>query len=514
VEVCSCHARVLRFMQTEEVKRKKLFNYLSKASQKAYKDEYLITNDVLCKSETRARILELYLAGKVPDSFSLIKKIFKVIQFYSKNTVWFLLYLSVKLAHFLSNQRYYIPVTKELYALDVFFIVRNIINQKKFNDVYLTGLTDVLDKIGGSYFYVPSWFGSWNPFTLFKIFRILKKNECSVLTEFQILEWSDYIRVPFYLLAYPFHVWRFISELGNLKEDRLLSFCLWETLDTVTLKNYLRYFIGKRVSCLKGPEIKCISWYENQARDKTFIRGLRYVPEKVEIFGAQLFLRTPNVLNIIPDESEIPFGVLPDKVLVNGPSYDLGLKSTLEEVGPSLRYWKLFQVKADPAKGNIILVLLPYWESSINNILNLIKQIDWPAEIVIKFHPAVEQNKYTSQIPSMFTVTDKDLYSLFGIARMVIGQSTGTMVEAASLGIPVIDIVDPEKFSHSFMPECGREVLWDKATHVEDLYRHMRQFEDSIRLDPSQLLVMGEKIRDNYFCKPTEEQIVRAFDLT
>jgi hypothetical protein len=501
-------------MQTEEVKRKKLFDYLSQASQKAYRDEYLITNDVLCKSETRARILELYLTGVTPDPFSLIKKIFKVIRFFLKNTVWFFLYLSAKLAHFLSNQRYYITETKELYAIDVFFIVPNILSQKIFKDTYLTGLTDVLDKTGGNYFYVPTWFGSWNPFTLFETFRILKKNECPVLTEFQILEWPDYVRGLFYLVTYPFHVWRFIGELGNLKEDRLLSFCLWETLDTVTLKNYLSYFFGKRISCLKSPKIKCFSWYENQARDKTFIRGLRHVPEKVKIFGAQLFLRTPNVLNIIPDESEISFGVLPDKVLVNGPNYGLGLKHTLEEVGPSLRYWKLFQVKADPAKGDIILVLLPYWDNTINNILNLIKQIDWPAEIVVKFHPAVEQKKYTSQISSKFTVTDKDLYSLFGRARMVVSHCTGAMVEAASLGIPVIDIVDPETFSHSFMPECGREVLWNKATNAEDIYRHVRQFEDSIRLDPSQLLVMGEKIRDSCFCKPTEEQIVRAFDLT
>ena len=126
-------------MQTEEVKLKKLFDYLSQASQKAYRDEYLITNDVLCKSETRARILELYLTGVVPDPFSLIKKIFKVVQFFLKNTVFFLLYLSAKLAHFLSNQRYYIARTKELYAIDVFFIVPNIVSQKRFKDTYLAG---------------------------------------------------------------------------------------------------------------------------------------------------------------------------------------------------------------------------------------------------------------------------------------------------------------------------------------------------------------------------------------
>ncbi|SVE05651.1 uncharacterized protein METZ01_LOCUS458505, partial [marine metagenome] len=228
-KIVSCSG-TLRFMQTEEVKRKKLFDYLSLASQKAYGDLYLLTNDVLCKSETRARMIELYLEGKVPYPISLIKKIFKIILFYLKNTVWFLRYLLAKLAHFLSNQRYHIAGTKELYVLDVFFVVPNIIKQKKFNDVYLTGLADVLDKIGENYVYIPSWFGSWNTFDLFKIFRILKKNDCPVLTEFQVLEWSDYVRVLFYLVAYPFHVWRFIDELGDLKEDRLLSFSLWESL--------------------------------------------------------------------------------------------------------------------------------------------------------------------------------------------------------------------------------------------------------------------------------------------
>ena len=50
-------------MQTEEIKRKKLYDYLSQASQKAYSDIYLIANDVLAKSETRGRMVEFYLKG-------------------------------------------------------------------------------------------------------------------------------------------------------------------------------------------------------------------------------------------------------------------------------------------------------------------------------------------------------------------------------------------------------------------------------------------------------------------
>mgnify|MGYP005647196199 FL=1 len=66
-------------MQTEEIKKKIFYDYLSQASQKAYSDIYLIANDVLAKLEMRRGMLEFYLAGVIPDSFSLAKKIIKII---------------------------------------------------------------------------------------------------------------------------------------------------------------------------------------------------------------------------------------------------------------------------------------------------------------------------------------------------------------------------------------------------------------------------------------------------
>ena len=500
-------------MQPDEIKRKKLYNYLSQASQKAYSDIYLIANDVLAKSETRGRMLEFYLEGVIPDSFSLAKKIIKVVQYYLKNTAWFILYLLAKAAHLLSNQKYPINEARKLYALDVYFVVSDILRQKKFKDRYLTGLADVLDKSGESYVYIPRWFGSWNPIYLFRAFRILRKKEYPVLTEFQLLKWSDYGRALVFLITYPFHAWKFIGGLGDSIEDRLLRFALWETLDTVILKNYIRYLFGKEMSCLKSSEIKCISWYENQASDKAFFRGLRHVSGKIKVFGAQLYVRTETLLKRHPDESEIRFGVVSDKVLVNGPGYNLGLKVIPEEVGPSLRYGKLFGVKADPAMGDIILILLPYHDHVSRYVLELIKGVAWPAAVMIKFHHTAEKDKYAAHISSEFSVTDEDLYVLFCRARMVVGRSTGALVEAACLGIPVIDVAGSARLSHDYMPEYGRGVLWDKAIHKEDVCRFVRQFEEALRLDAFALRVMGEKMRDKYFCEPTDEQFIRAFDL-
>jgi len=199
--------------------------------------------------------------------------------------------------------------------------------------------------------------------------------------------------------------------------------------------------------------------------------------------------------------------------LVNGPDYNLGLKVIPEEVGPSLRYGKLFGVKADPARGDIILILLPYHDHVGRYVLEFIKEVDWPAAVMIKSHHTTEKDKYVAHISSEFSVTDEDLYVLFGRARMVVGRGTGALVEAACLGIPTIEIAGSAKFNYDYMPEYGRGVLWDKATHKEDVCRLMRQFEEALRLDASALRVMGEKMRDKYFCESTEEQFIRAFDL-
>jgi len=96
---------------------------------------------------------------------------------------------------------------------------------------------------------------------------------------------------------------------------------------------------------------------------------------------------------------------------------------------------------------------------------------------------------------------------------MAVGCSTGVLVEAMCLGIPVVDIVASKEFAHNYMPEQGRGVLWDKAVNEEDINLLFRRFEEVLRVNPSLLRDTGLKMRDMLFCKPTEEQVVRAFDL-
>ena len=97
--------------------------------------------------------------------------------------------------------------------------------------------------------------------------------------------------------------------------------------------------------------------------------------------------------------------------------------------------------------------------------------------------------------------------------RLVVGRGTGALIESACLGIPTIDVAGLAKFSHDFMPEYGRGVLWDKAFDKEDICRLIGQFEEALRLDAFAIRAIGEKMCDKYFCKPTKDQFIRAFDM-
>jgi hypothetical protein len=256
-----------------------------------------------------------------------------------------------------------------------------------------------------------------------------------------------------------------------------------------------------------------LSWYENQSADKNFYRGLRCISKRVDIIGAQLFVRPDGVLNLIPDEQEAPFNVIPNRVLVNGLNYIFMSEYAQVEVGPSLRNAYLFKMNVNPSKGDTILVLMPYWGKLVMYILNIIHKVSWPVPVKIKFHPTTDRKLYKQGLLKKFFVTEETLPDLLSRTRMVVGGSGGGQLEVAALGIPVIDILNPNEFSHCCMPEIGKGILWDQAADANDVTRAVNQFQEILQSDSSQLKEEGARIKSFYFSKPTDELIENMLGL-
>ena len=181
-------------------------------------------------------------------------------------------------------------------------------------------------------------------------------------------------------------------------------------------------------------------------------------------------------------------------------------------IGPSLRYKYLFDSTVSRA-GEFILVVMPYWDHATNHVLDVVREVDWPAPIKIKFHPTTDWEKFKTKILGKFSVTTGPLSSLLPRALMAVGHSTGALVEAAALGIPVIDIQCYKKFSHDYMPESGKGILWGQADNAKEVGLLIKNFQVTLKENPEQLEEEGRKVRTFCFAEPTEELMHQAFEL-
>tara|TARA_B100000315_G_C14495129_1_gene549560 strand:- start:151 stop:1128 length:978 start_codon:yes stop_codon:yes gene_type:complete len=320
-----------------------------------------------------------------------------------------------------------------------------------------------------------------------------------------------------FIPVYLFRLFQEIARLGTSAEDELLRFFLWDTMDHTAVKNHARLLFGRCISKIDVPAIKCISWYENQSQDKNFYKGLRFISGKVRILGAQLFYWPGTfcvpTLNLHVDEKEIIYGLTPDCVLVNGPYYLLEESALDFKVGPSMRYAGLFRAKVDVRGKSALLVVMPYYENEIGKILEILNEAGLSSDIFIRFHPTTNLKKYANNLKQKMRIADGDLYSLFSRVGCVAGRETGVLVEAASLGIPVINIETGQGWSYDYMPQYGKGIIWGNASNGSELVKWINKFQESLLTEKDKIRSTADRYRKTFFCEPTNEKIDEAFEL-
>jgi len=219
------------------------------------------------------------------------------------------------------------------------------------------------------------------------------------------------------------------------------------------------------------------------------------------------------MIHSTPDEHEIPFNVVPDRILVNGPGYCFPSDNIEVEVGPSLRDKFIFEYNQPASNGEFILILMPYHHHVADFILSVINEVDWSVPVKIKFHPITERKLYEPGIPKKFSTTDEPIPDLLPKVLIAVGRASGVQVQVAACGIPVIDIENPNEFSLDAMPQTGKGIIWDRATSAEEVTRIAKQFKKLLQSNPTRFREEGLRIKSLYFSEPTEELIHRAFRL-
>lgn len=493
---------------------------ISSVNSQAYKDIFLISNSVLSKDPLTSNFLNRFLNDDDPKQHRFYRIIYKLSSYYIKSALHFMACIVKLFAYYLSFFRFnFSKENKEFILIDTLFNMGTIRKSDSFKDSNFLGVEDILKKMDKHYAYLPffsSLFENKRPFEIFSILKILKRDKVPTLCEYQLLSIYDLLYLLYFIIVYPFHVINLSRTLDkNISVMRLLKYELRETLDQVTFYGFLRYLIGRKIAKLPYEKIKVISWFENQAIHKNLYRGLRKNTAKVKIYGAQLFLYSKNYINMEADQNEERFGVIPDKILVNG-TYFAPERSNLNyAVGPSLRYKRIFDTQVRKENQRNILVLLPYSDDDLENILQMLVDAKISHQgIFVKAHHGIMMEKYEHLIPSGATLVNDDIYKLFETTKIVIGAATGALLEAASLGIPAVTVTNTKRFGYSNpFPEYGRGVIWQEVSNSHDLIRQIDRFGYALDNNCEEIDVIANRYKQMFFCKVTDENIVKAFEL-
>jgi hypothetical protein len=66
---------------------------------------------------------------------------------------------------------------------------------------------------------------------------------------------------------------------------------------------------------------------------------------------------------------------------------------------------------------------------------------------------------------------------------------------------------------HNYLPHFGKGILWERAETASDMVGLVDKFGSSVKDDARQIQDTGEEFRRMFFCEPTEEMVLDAFEL-
>ena len=133
-------------MNTQDDKISQAYSFLSNINRQAYRDIYLLSNQVLSKNPFTNNFLDLYVKG-ANVKVRKLSVFLKLVKYYLMSLKDFVSYVLEAVEFFLSGVRFR-HKNDELIIIDSFFIISSIQKSKVFQDRYFSKLVDSLNKAG------------------------------------------------------------------------------------------------------------------------------------------------------------------------------------------------------------------------------------------------------------------------------------------------------------------------------------------------------------------------------
>jgi len=285
------------------------------------------------------------------------------------------------------------------------------------------------------------------------------------------------------LRVLPFIIWKAFKIGKPAKPDfRVAGTSLTETFrrsfeecrfDLGTFQALTRFYSLNRLVSKRAAteEVIFLCEYEGMGLEKAaaIIRNRFY--EKFKIIGIQHGTIFSNLLCTFPTTWDLENGMLPNKIVCNGTQFEkilrsAGIPKDILTVGPALRYGFLHEHSGKVAlsNGKKIFVPLPLTKNQEIKTIELVERSLGSSsfQVLFKPHPIsttrLELQECISR-HSNFALTDLEFSTLLGEIGVVVSQTTGSLLEFALLGYPVIRISNPYELEFNSLESLEEGVI-------------------------------------------------------
>lgn len=490
-------------------------DYVQKITADTYRNMYLISNQVLSRNPFTSRLLHNFHFRIPARAVNIVELLWEIFKYFFKNFLYLFNHIMMCVVvrfFFRPNfRRANNPV-----IIDNFLLVASTLASNSYEEKYFPGLQEILTRRGKDVYVFPCFDKTVSLLNRgVQLFKIIRKSPVNFITEYDLLKAADFLSLVRFICLYPFAVIRLSRRIDRSSYlGQLLSAELLKTLDKGAVPSYIRYLAGKRLAgCFDG-KITIISWLENQVQQKNFYRGIRDATQYSSIYGCRAYIEFPAYLNSFVAEAEVLYGVVPDRILVNGIAYMKHSDILEYRLGVSFRYKYLFSPAIElSGSEKQCLLFLSYHCNRNKELINLCSaSVLTRQPVKVRTHPT-DTHSNQLVLPAAWLYDTSNKYSIFNDVAIIITSASGNAVEAAALGISVIVVASQSSFTFHPMFDYGRGVIWDLVFDTAELDSAYERLMVQRTTNIEEIKRVAEWYKSSCFVEPTEDNILRAFDL-
>ena len=324
---------------------------------------------------------------------------------------------------------------------------------KQYEERYFPGLHDRF-KLAG---YEPSMWISNAGFYPRRLWKHLIETGMSPTLEFKHLK----LRSLFFILWKAFKIRKLERNDfrigGTLLTETFKQSFEESRFDLGTFHALTRFCSLNKLISERAPtdEVIFLCEYEGMGLEKAATLIRNRFSQNFQLIGIQHGPIFSNLLCMFPTTWDLENGMLPNKIVCNGLEYEKILRSAripsgVLEVGPALRYGFLHEHlgKAPESNCKSVFVPLPLTKNHEIKTIEFIEQALGSSSFQVFFKPHPISTTRVDLLAcinrhSNFALTELEFSDLLGEIGVVVSQTTGSLLEFALLGYPVIRISNP-----------------------------------------------------------------------